>query len=61
MAKKAKQPKKRLVKYHECQHGELLPVAAFCDDENKQSYLLQVCCDCGQTFLLTGLYPLTIY
>ena len=61
MAKKAKSSKKRPVS-RKCQHhGELYPVAAFYDEESKQAYLLQVCCDCGQTFLLNGLYPLTVY
>ena len=48
-------------KEKDCQHSEVVPYAAFVDDNAKEAFLLQVCEHCGKNFLLMGQYPLTVY
>ena len=44
-----------------CKHEEVIPYAAFVDDDAKEAFLLKVCQHCGKNFLLLGQYPLIIY
>jgi len=51
---------KKQVEKGECDCIDTTPIATFIDANTDEAFLLQVCENCGNHYLLVGQYPLEI-